>query len=80
MQNITEIVHSTILGVLMIDVSKLTPEANLIEELGADSLDLVQLAQELEERFGKEIDDDEMMKVKTVGDVIALVERVTEST
>jgi acyl carrier protein len=46
------------------------PEASFIDDLGADSLDLVELIMEMEEVFGQEIADEELEKIKTVQDVI----------
>jgi acyl carrier protein len=46
------------------------PEAAFIDDLGADSLDLVELVMEMEENFGIEISDDELEKIVTVQDVI----------
>jgi acyl carrier protein len=55
---------------LEVDVKQLTPEAKFIEDLGADSLDIVELVMELEEQFGLEIPDEEADKLKTVGDAM----------
>ncbi|MEA1936102.1 MAG: acyl carrier protein [Thermodesulfobacteriota bacterium] len=54
------------------DVSReeCVPEASFIEDLGADSLDLVELIMEMEESFGVEIMDDELGKLRTIQDVI----------
>jgi acyl carrier protein len=46
------------------------PEASFIDDLGADSLDLVELIMEMEEVFGIEIADEELEKIRTVKDVI----------
>ena len=59
------------LGVTAVQV---TPEAKFIEDLGADSLDTVELVMALEEEFGLEIPDDEAEKLQSVGDVIKHVE------
>lgn len=53
---------------LEVDVKQLTPEAKFIEDLGADSLDIVELVMALEEEFGLEIPDEDADKLKTVGD------------
>jgi acyl carrier protein len=55
---------------LEVDVKQLTPEAKFIEDLGADSLDIVELVMALEEEFGLEIPDEEADKLKTVGDAM----------
>lgn len=54
-----------------------TLDADLIDDLGADSLDCVELAIALEEEFGGILDDAEVEKVSTFADMVALVERVT---
>lgn len=53
---------------------QVTSEAKFIEDLGADSLDVVELVMALEEEFGHEIPDEEAEKLTTVGDVIKYIE------
>ena len=55
---------------LEVDVKQVTPDAKFIEDLGADSLDIVELVMELEEEFGLDIPDEEADKLKTVGDAM----------
>ena len=55
---------------LEVDVKQLTPEAKFIEDLGADSLDIVVLVMALEEEFGLDIPDEDADKLKTVGDAM----------
>ena len=55
---------------LEVDVKQMTPEAKFIEDLGADSLDIVELVMALEEEFGIEIPDEDADKLKTVGDAM----------
>ncbi len=59
------------LGVDEVDVK---PEASFVDDLNADSLDLVELIMSLEEEFGMEISDDEAEKIKTVGDAQEYIE------
>ena len=59
---------------LGIDESKVMDEANFIDDLGADSLDTVELVMAFEEEFGSEISDSEAEKILTVGDAIKFVE------
>lgn len=58
---------------LGIEAKEVTADKRFVEDLGADSLDVTELVMNLEEKFGKEISEDEAMKLKTVGDVIAFV-------
>lgn len=55
---------------LEVDVKQLTAEAKFIEDLGADSLDIVELVMALEEEFGLDIPDEDADKLKTVGDAM----------
>jgi acyl carrier protein len=55
---------------LEVDVKQLVGEAKFIEDLGADSLDIVELVMALEEEFGVDIPDEDADKLKTVGDAM----------
>ena len=59
---------------LGIDEEKVTEEASFIDDLGADSLDTVELVMAFEEEFGSEISDNEAEKILTVGDAIKFIE------
>ena len=59
---------------LGIDEAKVTEEASFIDDLGADSIDTVELVMAFEEEFGSEISDSEAEKILTVGDAIKYVE------
>jgi|TARA_B100001741_G_scaffold313555_1_gene320275 acyl carrier protein len=59
---------------LGVDESKVTDEASFIDDLGADSLDTVELVMAFEEEFGSEISDSEAEKILTVGDAIKFIE------
>ena len=59
---------------LGVNADQVTPEAKFIEDLGADSLDTVELVMALEEEFGQEIPDEEAEKLQSVGDVIKYIE------
>ncbi|MDE0909014.1 MAG: acyl carrier protein [Myxococcota bacterium] len=58
---------------LSVDVSKMKSEANIIDDLGADSLDVVELVMAIEETFDIEVSDEEAEVLRTVGDVEAFV-------
>ncbi len=64
--NIEEKVKSIIADQLSVDEAQVKPEASFINDLGADSLDTVELIMALEEEFGIEISDDEAEKIQTV--------------
>ncbi|MGI5899196.1 MAG: acyl carrier protein [Christensenellales bacterium] len=59
---------------LGIDSGDVTLESNLTEDLKADSIDIVALIMDLESEYGIEISDDELLKLKTVGDVVTFIE------
>ena len=59
---------------LGVEESKVTDEAKFIDDLGADSLDTVELVMAFEEEFGSEISDSEAEKILTVGDAIKFIE------
>ncbi len=59
---------------LGVAASEVTPEASFIEDLGADSLDIVELVMALEEEYGIEISDEDAEKVRTVKDVVDYIQ------
>ena len=59
---------------LGVEESKVNDEANFIDDLGADSLDTVELVMAFEEEFGSEISDSEAEKILTVGDAVKFIE------
>ena len=59
---------------LAVDEAKVTDEASFIDDLGADSLDTVELVMAFEEEFGAEISDSDAEKILTVGDAIKFIE------
>ncbi len=73
MQDLIQSVQKIIQSQLNIALDKIVPEANLIEDLGADSLDSVELMMAFEEAFNIEIEDEAAEKINTVQDLIDLV-------
>lgn len=67
-------VKDIIVDQLDVDEDKITMEASITEDLGADSLDVVDLIMSLEEEFDIKIPDDEVENVKTVGDIVKFIE------
>ena len=57
-----------------VDVDTITAETNVIEDLGADSLDVVDMLMSLEDEFDVEIPDEEIEKMRTVSDVVSYIE------
>lgn len=70
-------VKEIIVEQLGVDAEKVKPEAAFIEDLGADSLDTVELVMALEEEFDLEIPDEDAEKIKTVGDAIQYIQSKT---
>jgi len=79
MANVEEKVRTTIVDQLGVEAAKVKIEASLIDDLGADSLDIVELVMAMEEEFGLEIPDEAAEKIKTVGDVVKYIESKTAS-
>ena len=67
--NVEEKIKNIIVDQLGVSVDEVIPEASFVDDLGADSLDLVELIMVLEEEFGKEIPDEDAEKIQTVQDV-----------
>jgi acyl carrier protein len=67
--SIEEKVKNIIVEQLGVDLESVTPEASFIDDLGADSLDIVELVMTMEEEFDLEIPDEDAEKIKTVADV-----------
>ena len=73
-KSIEQRVKAIITEQLGVNPDQVTPDAKFIEDLGADSLDTVELVMALEEEFGQEIHDEEAEKLQSVGDVIKYIE------
>ena len=74
MSDIQDQVKKIVVDHLGIDEEKVIPEAKFIDDLGADSLDTVELVMAFEEEFGSEISDSEAEKILTVGDAVKFIE------
>tara|TARA_Y100000817_G_C16351772_1_gene321928 strand:+ start:124 stop:357 length:234 start_codon:yes stop_codon:yes gene_type:complete len=74
MSNVEEQVKKIVVDHLGIEESKVKPEAKFIDDLGADSLDTVELVMAFEEKFGIEIPDDAAETIQTVKDAIDFIE------
>ena len=70
---VEEKVKNIIVEQLGVDSETVTPEASFIDDLGADSLDIVELVMTMEEEFDLEIPDEDAEKIKTVNDVIGYI-------
>lgn len=73
-ENIIERVKSIIVDQLNVAAEEVTNEASFIEDLGADSLDIVELIMALEEEYDIEIPDEDAEKIQTVQDVITYIQ------
>ncbi len=68
--NVEQRVKEIIADQLGVDVEQIKPESKFVDDLGADSLDVVELIMAFEEEFGIEIPDEDAEKISTVGDVL----------
>ena len=78
MSSIAERVTKIIVDKLSVDAKEVTPEANFTNDLGADSLDTVELVMEFEKEFEISIPDEQAENIKTVGDAISYLEKQLE--
>jgi acyl carrier protein len=76
MSEIAERVKDIIADKLSVEKSEVTNDASFTNDLGADSLDTVELIMEFEKEFGVSIPDDQAEKITTVGDAIAYIEKI----
>ena len=75
MSNVAERVKKIVIEHLGVDAEKVTIEASFIDDLGADSLDTVELVMAFEEEFGIEIPDDAAETIQTFGDAVKFIEK-----
>jgi acyl carrier protein len=79
MSDVAERVKKIVVEHLGVDADKVVDDANFIEDLGADSLDTVELVMAFEEEFSVEIPDDAAESIVTVGDAIRFLDKATAS-
>lgn len=72
--DILEKVAQIIADELTCDIEDITPETHLADDLGADSLDAIELIMSIEDEFDVEIEDDDLQSVQTVQDIIDILE------
>ncbi|MCX7716602.1 MAG: acyl carrier protein [Endomicrobia bacterium] len=77
-EDITAKVKAIIAESLGVDVNEVTEQASFVNDLGADSLDTVELVMALEEQFGIEIPDEDAEKIQTVGQAIEYIKNKLE--
>ncbi|MFO8034748.1 MAG: acyl carrier protein [Candidatus Bipolaricaulota bacterium] len=78
MSEIGDRVREIIAEQLLVELDEVTDEASFVEDLGADSLDTVELIMEFEDEFGVEIPDEDAEKVQTVGESISYIEKMVQ--
>ena len=71
-----ETVKEMIAEQLKVDPAAITPESRLMEDLKADSANIMVMIMDLEDRFGITVEDDQIMKLRTVGDVVSYIEKL----
>ena len=76
MSDISDKVKAIICDQLMVDADEVNDQSSFVEDLGADSLDTVELIMEFEDEFGVEISDENAEKISTVGEAVAYLEKL----
>ena len=77
MENIFDQIKEMLAEQLDLDESKITMDSDIVEDLEADSLDVVDLVMSMEDEFGVEVPDEVIENFKTVGDVVRYIEENT---
>ncbi len=72
-ENLEERVKKIIVTQLAVDIAEVHPQSQFVQDLGADSLDTVELVMALEEEFDVEIPDEDAEKIKTVGEAVTYI-------
>lgn len=73
---VLEKVKETIAEQLGISKDSITPQSNIVEDLGADSLDVIEMLMTLEDEYGITIPDDQISQVRTIEQIVALIENL----
>jgi len=76
MSEISDKVKAIICDQLMVDAEEVNDESSFVEDLGADSLDTVELIMEFEDEFGIEISDEQAEQISTVGEAVTYLEKL----
>lgn len=76
MSNVYEQVKDVVADLLKIDADGITPESKFVDDLGADSMKSVELVAAFEDAFDIDMDEEDALKVKTVGDAAGFIEQV----
>src|SRR6202008_1788556 len=76
---LVERVNAIVSEQLGVEKESLVPEANLLDDLGADSLDVVELVMAIEEEFGIEVPDEDAENIRTLGDITSYIEARVEN-
>ncbi len=79
MSDVNQKVTNIVVEHLGVDAAKVSEKASFIEDLGADSLDTVELVMAFEEEFGIEIPDDAAEKIQTVGDAVNFIQEAAKA-
>ncbi len=77
--SVEEKIKSIIVNQLGVEEAAVVPKAKFIEDLGADSLDIVELVMAMEEAFGIDIPDEEAENIRTVSDAVGFVKKMGQS-
>jgi acyl carrier protein len=72
-------VKDIVIDKLQVDASAISESSSFVDDLGADSLDTVELVMDFEEKFGVEIPDEDAEKIRTVGDAVKYLEEKTKN-
>ncbi len=78
MSDVYEQIKEVVADLLKIDAGRITPESTFVNDLGADSMKSIELVAAFEEAFDIEMDEEDALKVKTVGDAATFIEQCLE--